>query len=172
MASQAVVTLPPGFVDRAAAMRELGKSDSTIERLVANGELGSRTVPRPGRRAERVYSSADIERLKEREEQRAQARPPSALAVRQPSESPQWQAVQAILDRIQQQQTRLLDAPAAPAKPQVEIKDKLWLSLDEAVAYSGLARRDLIQMCREGKVVARKSGGWKILRKSLEVFEG
>ncbi len=60
--------------------------------------------------------------------------------------------------------------PAAPEPPQ----PKLWLSLEEAAAYSGLEARTLKRLCEEGKLVGIKEwrSGWKIRRASLEAFAG
>jgi excisionase family DNA binding protein len=57
-------------------------------------------------------------------------------------------------------------------RPRVGVTEKLWLSLDEAAAYSGLSKADLYRLVQDGKLQGRKSPGWKIRRASLEAFEG
>jgi hypothetical protein len=176
-ALQIVETIPPGYLPLADVVRELGRSDSTIERKVASGELRWQWSKRSGKKPMKVYLAEDVERLKREEEGRKAARPPSAIAEPRPKPETDalLRAMLAILDRVTKPPAQL----AAPA-PTVALKDKLWLSLDEAVAYSGLVREDLKKLCRAqfethneaNGLYVRKSGGWKILRESLEAFHG
>ena len=46
-----------------------------------------------------------------------------------------------------------------------------WITLETAVAISGRTRRNLVELCTEGKIVAEKAGGWRILRRSLEALD-
>jgi hypothetical protein len=162
------------------ATRALGKSQTTIERLVAAEELRSKLEPRPGRKPERVYHAGDIERLMNN--------PTLSHATQQKT------MALALPDTLSDSLRRLLDVIAQQAaerkaeadrkaeserKPSVSISEKLWLTLGEAADYSGLARADLLKLCRTAdpnslapSLTVRKSGGWKILRKSLEAFEG
>lgn len=56
-------------------------------------------------------------------------------------------------------------------KPRVPVESKLLLSLDEAVALSGVPRAHLDAARREGKLRARRVGrGFKIRRAELETF--
>ena len=57
--SKPVESLP---LSEAPARRE--RSPKTLARLVAAGEVKSRTEPRPGRKPERLYHAGDIERLR------------------------------------------------------------------------------------------------------------
>jgi hypothetical protein len=72
--------------------------------------------------------------------------------------------------RVDRLQLQAVEREAAV--PAVRLVEKLWLSLEESVAYSGLAGADLIRLAREGKISARKSAGWRFRRASLEAFEG
>lgn len=56
-------------------------------------------------------------------------------------------------------------------KPRVPVESKLLLSLDEAVALSGVPRAQLDAARREGRLSARRIGrGFKIRRDELESF--
>lgn len=138
------------------AMRALGKSRKTIERLVASQELKSQLEERQGRKSERVYSAEDVERLK---------RQPATQAL-----APRQQVQLALPELGKEIGSAIRELADQPER--VGITLKLWLSLEEATLYSGLAKRDVLKLARDGRIVARKSGGWKILRKSLEAFEG
>ena len=153
--------IPAGFITLNAVMTELGKSDSTIERLVSSGDLRSTTIPRPGRKPERVYAVEDVDRLKA-----AKARPANsagAIATR-PAGSAGAIARGVTADVAHDLIERLM----AP-KP-LSVSEKLWLTIDEAAVYSGLAKADLRRLRGQGEIIARKSGGWKIQRSSLEAF--
>ena len=100
----------------------------------------------------------------------------------------------ALLNQLIENWNASMARPAIAPPPAVPLSQKLWLTLDEAAEYSGLSRGDLTKLCRqssEGRgqllaealaieerglprhaLIVRKSGGWKILRKSLEAFEG
>ena len=169
--ANAVLTLEPGWLTRVEALEKLGKSRSTLERLVEVGEVSTKQQEVEGRRPMTLYKTADIERIA--------AAPPRPPAAPQGSQqlalaSDLGNALRALLERQAAPQM------AAPAPVVVRLTEKLWLTLDEAVEYSGLAKSDLRELCRlnYGSVakppplVVRKSGGWKILRTSLEAFRG
>lgn len=158
MSTQVVENFPTDYRGLIETQRELNTSTATVERMVRDGRLRSKLVPRPGRKPERVYLAEDIDRLKEQKGKRRELRPPSALVPRSPASTQQLALVT----------TELVRQLAAP-KP-IPLSEKLWLSLPEAQAYSGLAKTDLLVLAQSKRVVARKSGGWKIQRKSLEAF--
>jgi excisionase family DNA binding protein len=54
----------------------------------------------------------------------------------------------------------------------VSVRHKIWLSLEEAQAYSGRSRKYLLKLVKEGRIFAEKDGGWRIHRASLEAFAG
>lgn len=168
---QTMVAIPSGYMPLPMVMNELGKGAKTVERLVKGGELRSKWVPRPGMKPERVYSAEDLTKLKE---SHAKRRERTALAVPSRPQSPRLDplaALNAILERWSKQPLQI-PAPPTPPEPAVRITEKLWLSLKEAIAYSGLAGADLIQQAKDGKITSRKSAGWRFLRRSLEAFEG
>lgn len=157
------VAIGAEWLTRPEALRALEKSQSTLERLVAAGDIQTKQQEVEGRKPMTLYQRGDVERIAAAP-RRAVARIPNNVTP---------ELVRALVERT-----------AAPAA--VPITEKLWLSLDEAVEYSGLARSDLAKLCQislreqaawraerlPGTLVVRKSGGWKILRRSLEEFEG
>jgi len=177
------ISIPPGYVTREQAMQTLEKSDTSIERLVRTGELESKLFAVPGRRPIRYYTVKSVEAFRALEERKREVRPPSVVAKREKEKE------QRIAERPP---TALVsDATAATLREMIErlmapkpitVIQKLWLSLDEAAELSGLARADLAKLCREAigqlpasshdTLLVRKSGGWKIQRKSLEEFAG
>jgi len=163
---------------QAAAM--LGTSVKTIIRYADAGRIETQKRPRPGKKPENVCNPRDIERLM-----------PQAHVM--PAEAVNGTAVA----RLPTEPSKALDpvpvlsiiraiATAIETERKIVQMPKLWLSLDEAVEYSGLAKSDLLFVCREsfraqekcyeqplpGTLVVRKSRGWKIQRASLEAFQG
>jgi hypothetical protein len=155
----------------ADATKALGKSQTTIERLVAAEELRSKLEPRPGRKPERVYHAGDIERLVNNPTL-SHATQQKTMALALPDTLSD--SLRRLVDVIAQQaDERKADRKVEPEpKPYVPLSEKLWLTLAEAAEYSGLARADLKRLIEKEKLIARESRGWKILRKSLEAFEG
>lgn len=145
-------------IEEAAA--QLQTSVRTLWRYKKEGAIQTRKRQRPGKKPENVCRPQDIARLMPSD---VHVMPASAagkeITIRRPAPKT-WEGA---LERI----ATIMAVPAS-----VAIGVKLWLSLDEAAAYSGLARADLLKLCQEEKLIARKSGGWKIQRKSLEEFEG
>lgn len=174
---QMTVTIPSGYMPLPMVLNELGKGAKTVERLVKGGELRSKWVPRPGMKPERVYSAEDLMKLKEAHAKRRE-RTALAIPIRPPQQTDRlalvmkefMERINMRVDRLQLQATEAAVAAAEPAP--VRITEKLWLSLKEAIAYSGLAGADLIQQAKDGKITSRKSAGWRFLRRSLEAFEG
>ena len=143
-----------------AVMRELGKSQATIERMVRAGTLESQLFPREGKRPVRLYRLEGMKSVQ---------RPASLIRMR-----PLKQTDELILNgrttmtSLENVMMKLLDR-----KDKISVREKLWLSLEESAEYSGLARGDLLRLCREGeKLTVRKSGGWRIQRASLEAYNG
>ena len=70
---------------------------------------------------------------------------------------------------------RELAARIESSRRDVEIKDKIWLTMDEAVRFSGLTR-DMLVNAAESKTIqgfksGRNGGGvWRFKRKSIEEF--
>jgi hypothetical protein len=169
----------------ADAIRALNKSQTTIERLVAAEELRSKLEPRQGRKPERVYHAGDIERLMNNPTLSHAQQKTMALALPDTLSDSLRKLVDVIAQQASERKTEADRKAESEPKPLVSLSEKLWLTLEEGTAYSGLARADLLKLCQEAfqrqeaqesrppnALIVRKSGGWKILRKSLEAFEG
>jgi hypothetical protein len=187
VAEAKAVVLARGWLATEEVMRELGKARRTIQELAQQGKLHWKMSVREGMRPERVYNARDVEDLK------AETQPKPLPRLERPKALPSaggWDVP--VMVELAIATKKLAESIAAP-RP-LPLSEKLWLSLDEAVEYSGLARADLERLCQmadEGRgqvlaeavalersglprhaLIARKSGGWKILRRSLEAFEG
>lgn len=194
---------PKEWLSKAHAAKFLGVSLRQIERREAQGAIEKRTLPRLATESTGrvLYSRADLVALKngtpntharavdpEPEESDtsqavserlnpSQNGNPTALAVVQSSASrirelEGWAAknesLMVVQDRLIEvlSKTPTLPAPAAPAP-------KPWLTLEEAVEYSGLPRGYLLKRAREGwdAAVDVSTGGahqfWRFNRAAL-----
>jgi hypothetical protein len=155
------------------ALELLGVSGRTLDGMTQRDEIRSTLEPRPGRKPERMYRAGDVERVA-RERREGEYKPQSgnsrnALSAVSAGLPARTEVALAVPDKLSAFFDRLLQFQAESA-----VSKKLWLSLDEAAAYSGLARADLLELCRqeEPPFDVRKSGGWKIRRASLEEYAG
>lgn len=158
--STSVETWPT--IDEAAV--QLGISVRTIWRYAELKAIQLKKRKRAGKKPENVCNPRDLEKLMPSDVHVMPAEAETkALTIRRNTAggAKPWEGA---LERIATILTKQNDT--------VAVSQKLWLTLDEAAEYSGLARADLLTLCREEKLTARKSGGWKIQRKSLEEFEG
>jgi hypothetical protein len=149
-------------VEEAAAALE--RSERSVQRLAQSGEVQFKV--HEGRR---LYRAADLHRAKSEGVPAARVDGPIPIADQAPGK--QLVLPSRILGITRKIATEV-SAQLIAARQAVTAKERLWLSLDEAHDLSGLAKSDLAVLAREGKIVARKSGGWKFRRASLEAFEG
>jgi hypothetical protein len=152
MSSQVVENVPGGYLSREQTMEILEKSQTSIERLVRTGELDSKLFPCPGRRHIRYYTKESVNRFKDLESRKLAVRPPSQVVRSFP--------VPALVE--------------PPPPPPVPLPAVPWIDLQEAERISGLPESFLRKLCREAKLIARNCGraGWRLLRKSVEAYEG
>lgn len=170
MESQVVEKLPAGYLSYGETSPRLG-SESTIARLVRDGRLRTQLVQRDGRKPERFYSAEDVERIEAERKARALRAAPTAIEARSSANPAALPEFLGLLRELVQ--ARQLPAPPEVKEPAVPLNEKLWLSPAEARRYSGLSRQDLRDLVFDGILVARGKGrGVRILRKSLEAFEG
>lgn len=179
--SEAPAILPAQWITIAEATKLLGRSYKTVERLVSAGHIKTMVEPRAGRKPERLYDSQDVSRLAERAMPRAngsvaasEGAPPDSLAIRKRPAPPSLplEVLQPVVERMAgaMEQTAAAMTRAFDQKPEPA---KLWLSLEEAAAYTGLSKSDLKRARLEGKVTALRSGrGWRYRRVSLDDFAG
>ena len=123
------------------ACQQAGISERTLERVTSRNEVRTTTRRIPGRKPLKLYHPEDVERIR-------QSFLP-AEAVRIPTKKA----------ATKRQRREVADTP---------IEKKIFLSVDEAVSYSGLPRPLVRELCRQGQVYAVKRGRWYISRKSLE----
>ena len=143
----------------------LEKSASTIERAVAAGRIRSKLEPRPGRKPERMYNAGDLERIKDAEQERN-------LRFPAPYKKPEPKSAAMLMGLQPEMISSLRDVMMEWRNAPIPVTVKLWLTIEEAAAYSGRSRSRLLQWCREGKVTAERDGGWRIHRASLEASAG
>jgi hypothetical protein len=170
--------IPDGFVTLEEACEILGKGHATVERYVATKKLEQRIVRVSGRRTFRAFPRAALIALRDEEQRKKEARPPSQLVPR-----PAFAltgaggfleriaaALVALVPILERKVEHEIEHAAKPSP--VRLPEKYWLSLGEAAELSGLAKSDLRRLAGEGKLVTRRSGGLKFRRESLEGFEG
>jgi hypothetical protein len=142
----------------------LGKSEKSIQRLRRAGHLRVQMQSREGLGPQRLYRAADLHRIKNK------AIPASAIA---PETSTAIAKVQAPVELAipSATVTTLRDLVAEWRGP----VERLWLSVEEAVALSGLREGFLLTAIAQSKIAALKAGfggAWRINRASLEEFRG
>jgi hypothetical protein len=156
-------------------MRTLGKSERSIQRLAAAGHL--RWTFQHGSRM-RLYHAGDVERVLEGgiQTERLPAREPGAVHEAQMA-GPAVMAVTTTPVALSSETSsffeRLVEKIAAPRG--VGVTDKLWLTLEEAVAYSGLSVAAILAGIAEEKIVSGNLGrhGRRVVRRaSLEAYRG
>ena len=153
------------WINKEEACERLGKSEKTLERLVLTGEVESRLEPRPGRKPERLYHAASVERSKDEDDGRREERKAKALGA----------LVPVAADGARESALVLADVAREVAAPfqRVPLHYKLWHTWDEASAYSGIPRLYVKQLAQAGKIEAQKFGrSWRVKRASLEAFAG
>lgn len=162
MAEAKATVLAGEWLSTEETMRELGKARRTIQEIAQRGELQWTMASRGnGMRPERLYNAADVKKLK------AEAQK-MALVRREPRER-----VPAAMQALQL--VAAVREVAQASLPAIPLKEKLWLSLEEAEAYSGIAEPSLRELLEDGQLKALRIGPYRtlrILRKSLEAFEG
>jgi hypothetical protein len=162
MATRPIETLiPAGYVSRAEAMEAGSVSKSTLERAVKDGLLEMTLIPRKGKRPEPYYPLEGVLHLGEQKQQKTPAIRPAASGV-----PPEFfhELVELMREVVNRQNQLPLPAPEAKPLP--------WIPLEEAVAISGLSKRFLLRQVRQQKIVGVRAPKWKLLRKSVEGFEG
>ena len=142
------------------AARILNVAEKTIERLAKRGDIQQATRKRPGAASVVVFHPGDIEKV--RQEQEAAAKPGAFLVPAEKGGSVELtqQSRVSPLDQL----VTLLQRPASS----VALTDKLYLTLKEAAALSGLPVSYIQAAMKEGKITAIKTGaGWRIKRETL-----
>ena len=132
----------------------LPSSGASIGRLARKGEIRRETRKRPGVRPSPVYSPEDLNRVKNAQTPQVAVLPPQAEAG----------GVPALVPRVEL--PSFLQSLLSGAD--VPLRDKLFLSVKEAVRFSGLPESTIRCLLRSGKLPGVKAGGWRIRRGDLE----
>lgn len=165
--SAPAVILKPEYLTVDETCQRLQLSPRTLEKWVKDKRIQSKLEPRDGRKPERVYSRPDVERIQKEREARAERQPETRELVKAPT--PLSLVVPAELKEAAREIVREWASEVRAALPEVSIKDKLWLTWEEAVAYSGLPYGSLRKLAQERNILARKYGrSWRVNRESLE----
>jgi excisionase family DNA binding protein len=158
------------WLTKPQALSLLGKSDRSLDRLVAARKVQRTTRPREGRSPEPLYNRADLERVTAVEafevERVDEIERQNKLAVRRPPDEALFAA------RSVSELTALVNlvkggvsAPPPPSPP-------LWCTVEAASAMTGLSARLLKRLIQAGKLPALRDGReWKICRSDLHNIE-
>ena len=148
-------TILDDWFTKSQAASFLQVSEKTIERLARKGEIHRETRKRPGVRASPVYSPEDLDRVKNAQTPQVAVLPPQAEAGGVPALIPPRVQLPSFLQS-------LLSGADVP------LRDKLFLTVKEAVRFSGLPESTIRRLLRSGKLPGIKVGGWRIRRADLE----
>jgi excisionase family DNA binding protein len=163
-AAKKAVVIDSGWYDADETRAKLGLAERTLRTWVQQGRIQTKMSSVPGKRPQRLYSAADVERLKT-------SGPPAVVPkpVRESASSarvlPQTRVNAALLHMLEMMQQRAL--PMRPAKP--------WLTPEEASELAGLTPayiRRQIDAKRIRAVRGGPHGALRIHRASLEEFRG
>ena len=142
------------------AAQILGCSLKTIERLATQKKIQKAMRRIPGRKAKPVYHPGDIEAIR------------AGTAQLEPFQGGEHEPAAALAPARRNSGFELLlqllsnSGPVTPAA--TAPRHKLFLTLKEAVDYSGMSRGWLLNKIKAGELHAIKAGGWKIRRSDLE----
>jgi excisionase family DNA binding protein len=145
---------PGGWVPTPQAAAMLKTSSRSLDRLRTAGKLRRREE-----NGRCFYALSDLQAI-------AKAR---GLTLAPPSEKAPAASAELVLvlrELVNERQAERAERERA------RTESRLWLSLDEAAAYSGLGRLVLRRAIEDQKLTALKAGAWRIRRASLEAFAG
>lgn len=159
----------PTITEAAAALHT---STRSVLRAQDRGEIEIRKRTRPRKKPENVVNPDDLRKLIEKEAPRPFPVQLPAIAP-PPQFHPEASQVDRFIEALRDMnaQRALPPAPAAIAPPAVPLHVKLWLTLEEASAYSGISRAKLREMMNHEALDFSQDGPrgkWIIKRASLE----
>lgn len=171
--------LPEDWLTLAETLGRLGKSQSTLERLVGSAAIASKLETRAGRKPERLYSAKDVARVAERGgagNSRTLAVAPASVKKLTADGIPLTAtSIDGAITKWVEEQARQREWREAQERERVPLSEKLWLTVAEARTYSGLGAAYLLDLIASKKVVAVKGGpqgSWVIRRQSLAAYSG
>ena len=141
------------------AAQRLGISERTLERKIEAGEISTAQRRIPGRKPMTVCSPADVDRLAEATAQPVVETLPAeeTLPVRQTK-------TKSVAGAAAASPAALLQVLAA----NLDRTPKLYLTLEEASAYTGLTQAYLMRKIQAKEVPAVRDVSWKIRRSELD----
>ena len=135
-----------GWLTKAEAAQKTGISERTIERLVARGEIRQSYRHIPARRPITILHPEDIDKLKQKTLPPVPTPPINGALTKS-----------MVTDRFN-----------FLTPPRVAIKDKIFLTIDEAAELSGLPKAHLRRLIADESLPAIKAHGWRIRRADIE----
>jgi hypothetical protein len=147
------------WVTKEEAKKLTGMSDSTIERRVKDNVLRRDYRSVPGRKHEPVFSKEDLEKL---------SKPKQAVVLKGKPRPRTHGRLPAITSSQQVGKPSRQQLATIPSVLSVPLEKKLYLSLPEAVAYSGLPRVFLEEKIERKELRSLFRGKYIISRKDLE----
>ncbi|HTB10963.1 MAG TPA: helix-turn-helix domain-containing protein [Bryobacteraceae bacterium] len=146
---------PQEWILKADAAEQLGISIRQVERYASAGRIRMKLVRFSGDRSDRnVYSTEDIRKVLGEREAGTMHLVERAHVPALTPDNPFFTTLAAVLKQ---------NAPP----PRME---KAWLTLEEAVAHSGLPASEIARLIREDEVhaIGRGVATWRIQRESLD----
>ena len=135
------------WIAKEEVVKRTGLDARTIERKAKRGEIRQENRPVPGRKPLPVYHPEDVEKLSVKTLKPIALATPGMPTNRQVAATPEPVFI-------------------------VPLHMKIFLTLKEAVAYSGLPKSYLEKCLRDKTIPAFKSNGWRIKRIDLETYTG
>lgn len=132
----------------------LGVSEKTIERYAEKGQLARKERRIPGRVPLPVFSPDDIARIQKETMQPTPAGASPAPGANLARISPRGDVVTLLAELLRAREP----TPSS----------KMFLTIEEAAAHSGLSETYLRRKIKAGELVALKDRGWKIRRGDLD----
>ncbi len=158
-------TIPPGYLRKPEALRYLKTSKTTLDRLIERGEVETRKAPRSGGPEITLISLASLEEVKRSGRLNKPPQPKNGNGLVAKSKN---DALAAALLKLLEAQAETQRSIAAAAE-RIPPNQKIWLTLKEAVALSGIPPKHLrILMLAEEFEAQRFGRSWRIHRESLE----
>ncbi len=141
----------------------------TLDKFVTDGKLQSAKRPQSGKPPATVYHPDDVERLRLAKQPAAHVMPTPNGTGTHPAQLRETVGLTARSGAADGFMAFLEILRAHLAQPAESLPQRLFLTLREAVDYSGLPQGELLRAIKEGKLGARKTWkGWRIRRKDLE----
>lgn len=149
-------------------------STKTIEKFSQDGKLQMSQWRRPsGGPKIAVFHPGDVEKLRA-----ARAAKHHAFVMQGSAVLDESAVATKVDNRLLQIFTALTEAKSEPAKllgttsqsrkPEVAIKDRVYLTVAEASAYAGIPEGQLRRLIQDGKLPSRKEGHTRVKRTDLE----